>query len=201
MAEETGAALDATLSATGAANCGFESPSPLRPALQALGLVVELSWSPLHISRLVDFLTHPIGPFSRRALSKLADAVVKEPGIGGPAWNSVKADLATEEGGPETIEEIKYWLECDRWPRDKGIPIAALMGRVGRLQQVMQRRLSSPNADAGNYSSAVRQCAAVMDGLAQLQGYGQTHVSPREIEQLVSHSTPGGSSSQRRWRR
>jgi hypothetical protein len=195
VAEESGAALDVTLSATGAANCGFESPSPLRPALQALSLAIELCWSPMHIGRLVDFLTHPVGPIQRRARGKLAEAVVKEPGVGGPAWTSARQAISEQDDGEELIAEIEYWLEGERWSRNTGVPIATLIGRVDRLRQVMQKRLSTSTPEAGIYSSAQRQCSAVMDGLAELQNSGQTHVVPREIEQLVMHSTPGGATS------
>ena len=76
LAEDAGDSLDVSLSATGGVNCGFESSSQLRPALQALPLGLELCWSPLDVKRLLDFLTHPVGPFSRRARngSSLASA-------------------------------------------------------------------------------------------------------------------------------
>ncbi|WP_256678920.1 hypothetical protein [Pseudomonas sp. J380] len=75
LAEEAGDSLDVSLSVTGNVNCGFERPSQLRPALQALSLALELCWDPVDMNRLLDFLTHPVGPFSRAARSKLARAV------------------------------------------------------------------------------------------------------------------------------
>lgn len=86
LAEEAGDSLDVSLSATGGVNCGFERPSQLRPALQALILALEMCWEPIDMNRLLDFLTHPVGPFSRPARSRLARAVAKQPGIGSEAW-------------------------------------------------------------------------------------------------------------------
>ena len=81
LAEDAGDSLDVSLSATGGVNCGFERPSQLRPALQALPLAMEMCWAPLDINRLLDFLTHPVGPFNRRARNTLARAVAKQPGL------------------------------------------------------------------------------------------------------------------------
>ena len=41
LCEQGGDSLDATLMATGAAACGFDSPSSLRPALQTLALALD----------------------------------------------------------------------------------------------------------------------------------------------------------------
>ena len=106
LAEDTGDSLDVSLSATGGVNCGFKRPSRLRPALQALPLALELCWSPLDVKRLLDFLTHPIGPFSRSARSRLARAVAKQPGIGGDAWNAAKAKLSMGDDAQELMDDI-----------------------------------------------------------------------------------------------
>lgn len=77
LAEDTGDSLDVSLSATGGVNCGFERASQLRPALQALPLALELCWSPLDVKRLLDFLTHPVGPFVSNRGSHLATVGVE----------------------------------------------------------------------------------------------------------------------------
>lgn len=195
LAEDAGDGLDVSLSATGGVNCGFEHPSELRPALQALPLALELCWAPLDVNRLLDFLTHPVGPFSRRARSTLARAVSKQPGIGGEAWTSAKAKLATGEDAQEVADEIAFWLESERWTRNNGVPVDALIARVDRLKEAMRRRLKGESADVASFLAAHRQCAAVQDALTELARQGLATLLPRQIEQLVAHATPAGATN------
>lgn len=195
LAEDAGDSLDVSLSATGGVNCGFEGPSQLRPALQALPLALEMCWAPLDINRLLDFLTHPVGPFSRRARSTLARAVAKQPGIGGEAWTAAKAKLAAGDDAQEIADEIAFWLESERWSRANGVPVDALIARVDRLKESMRRRLTSESTDVASFSAAHRQCAAVHDALTELARQGLTSVLPRQIEQLVAHATPAGATN------
>lgn len=195
LAEDVGDSLDVSLSVTGGVNCGFERPSQLRPALQALPLALEMCWAPLDINRLLDFLTHPIGPFSRRARSTLARAVAKQPGIGGEAWTAAKAKLAAEEDAQEVADEIAFWLESERWTRNNGVPVDALIARVNRLKEALRRRLTGESADVTSFLAAHRQCSAIHDALTELAGQGLATVLPRQIEQLVAHATPAGATN------
>lgn len=192
VAEELGDSLDATLAATGGANCGFESPNPLRPALQAVGLALELCWEPLDIARLVDFLTHPVGPLNRAARARLAETVVEQPGVGGDAWKAVKKDIAAQEGGAALVDEIDFWLEGNRWTRTDGAPIEVLLSRVDRLRDVFRRRLPGDSAQSSVFLPAYQQCSAVFDGLTELFRQGMPKLLPREVEQLIANSTPSG---------
>jgi len=195
LAEDTGDSLDVSLSATGGVNCGFERPSQLRPALQGLPLALELLWSPLDVKRLLDFLTHPVGPFSRRARSRLARAIAKQPGIGGDAWNAAKAKFTTGDDAQGLEDDIAFWLESDRWSRADGVPVDALIARVDRMKESMRHRLSGEPADVATFSPAHRQCAAVLDVLTELAKQGVTTVLPRQVEQLVAHATPAGATN------
>ncbi len=195
LAEDAGDSLDVSLSATGGVNCGFERPSQLRPALQALPLALEMCWAPLDVNRLLDFLTHPVGPFSRRARSTLARAVAKQPGIGGEAWTAAKAKLAAGDDAQEITDEIDFWLESERWSRANGVPVDALIARVDRLKETMRRRLTGESTDMASFSAAHRQCAAVYDALTELARQGLACVLPRQIEQLVAHATPAGATN------
>lgn len=195
LAEDVGDSLDVSLSATGGVNCGFERSSHLRPGLQALPLALEMCWAPLDINRLLDFLTHPVGPFSRRARSTLARAVVEQPGIGGEAWNEAKAKLAEDDDAQEISDDIAFWLESERWSRTNGVPIDALFARVDRLKEAMRRRLTGESADVASFSVAHRQCAAVHDALTELTRQGLASVLPRQIEQLIAHATPAGATN------
>lgn len=192
LAEDAGDSLDVSLAATGGVKCGFERPSQLRPALQALPLAMEMCWEPLDINRLLDFLTHPVGPFTRRARNTLARALSKQPGIGGEAWTAAKDKLAEGDDAQEIAADITFWLESERWSRTVGVPIDALIVRIGRLKEAMRRRLS---ADVASFSAAHRQCTAVHDALTELARQGLESVLPRQIEQLVAHATPAGTTN------
>lgn len=195
LAENHGDSLDTTLVATGGVNCGFENPSQLRPALQALGLALEMCWAPLDVGRLVDFLTHPVGPFSRKARATLAKAVAEQPGIGGAAWVEAKNKIAADKDGAALVVDIEFWLESERWPRHQGAPLDALLARADRLKEALRRRLSGDSSIAATFAPAHRQCAAVFDSLSELSRQGVTTLMPRQIEQLVAHATPTGASN------
>lgn len=195
LAESHGDSLDTTLVATGGVNCGFENPSQLRPALQALGLALEMCWAPLDVGRLVDFLTHPVGPFSRKARATLAKAVAEEPGIGGAAWVKAKNKIAADKDGAALVADIEFWLESERWPRHQGAPLDALLARADRLKGALRRRLSGDPSIAATFAPAHRQCAAVFDSLSEFSRQGVTTLMPRQIEQLVAHATPTGASN------
>ncbi|MFN3731983.1 PD-(D/E)XK nuclease family protein [Comamonas testosteroni] len=195
LAEDHGGSLDTTLVATGGVNCGFENPSQLRPALQALGLALEMCWAPLDVGRLVDFLTHSVGPFSRKARATLGKAVAEQPGIGGAAWVEAKNNIAGGKDGAALVADIEFWLESERWPRHQGAPLDALLARADKLKEALRRRLSGDPAIAATFAPAHRQCAAVFDSLTELSRQGVTTLMPRQIEQLVAHSTPTGASN------
>ncbi len=195
LAEETGDSLDVSLSATGGVNCGFERPSQLRPALQALLLALEMCWEPIDMNRLLDFLTHPVGPFSRPARGRLARAVAKQPGIGSEAWTAAKAKIAAGDDAQEVADEITFWLESERWSRTDGVPVDALIARVDRMKEAMRRRLSGESADAASFTAAHSQCAAVHEALIELARQGLATVLPRQVEQLVAHATPAGATN------
>ncbi len=195
LAESHGDSLDTTLLATGGVNCGFENPSQLRPALQALGLALEMCWAPLDVGRLVDFLTHPVGPFSRKARATLAKAVAEQPGIGGAAWVEAKNKIAADKDDAALVVDIEFWLESERWPRHQGAPLDALLARAYRLKEAMRRRLSGDPSIAATFAPAHRQCAAVFDSLCELSRQGVATLMPRQIEQLVAHATPKGASN------
>ena len=135
------------------------------------------------------------GPFSRQARTLLARAVAEQPGIGGSEWNAAKHKIAAGENGKELVAEIEFWLEGERWPRNEGAPIDALLARVDRLKESMRRRLSGDSAAVATFAPAHRQCAAVYDSLVELAQQGVAKVLPRQIEQLVAHATPGGATN------
>lgn len=208
LAESQGDQLDGTLAATGAARCGFTSPSPLRPALQCLSLAMALCWEPLDIHALVEFLAHPVGPISRTVRKKLLRVVAQKPGIGSDDWQAAK--LALDEGSADVQAEdkadgqgrwselITYWLECPSWPQPDGAPIDQIAERAGRLGDVMQQRfalaMQNASSDASVFAAAARQCADVAQALHALRARGVERVNPRTLEQVIAFATPAGAS-------
>jgi len=195
LCERGGDSLDATLMATGSPACGFDSSSGLRPALQTLGLALEMCWAPLNVDRLFEFLAHPFGPFSRSARGKLARAFAKQPGLGGEAWAAAKASIVEKDAGEAVLQEISFWLEGERWSRVDGAPLEDLSVRTEKIHTALQRRANMGDGAAAAISSALHQCLAVLDGLAEFKRQGVTHLVPRQIEQLLAQSTPGGATN------
>ncbi|WP_238396974.1 PD-(D/E)XK nuclease family protein [Pseudomonas putida] len=140
-------------------------------------------------------MTHPVGPFSRRARSTLARALAKQPGIGGEAWTAAKAKLAEGDDAQEIAGDITLWLESERWSRTNGVPTDALIARIDRLKEAMRGRLTGESADMASFSAAYRQCTAVHEALTELARQGLASMLARQIEQLVAHATPAGATN------
>ena len=138
----------------------------------------------------LDFLAHPVGPFSRQARTILLRAVAEQPGVGGLEGKAAKDKGASGESGEELVAEIEFWLEGECWPRNEGALVETLLARVDRLEESMRRRLSGNPTQVAAFAPAHRQC--FYDSLVELAQQGVAKVLPRQIEQLVAHATPGG---------
>lgn len=195
VCESGGDALDTTLMATGGSGSGFQNPSELRPTLQTVGLALEMCWSPIDVGRLVDFLAHPIGPFSRKARSKLARAVAQQPGIGGESWEAVKKTLEAEDDSKVVLEDVAFWLEGERWNRAAGAPVDSLLVRVDKLSTALRKRLAGDESVRASLVPAVEQCSAILEGLTEFKRQGVPSLTPRQVEQLIMHATPAGTTN------
>lgn len=192
LCEGGGDSLDATMMATGAAGSGFPHLSALRPPLQAVGLALEMCWAPIDVGRLIEFLSHPVGPFSRKARAALARVVDEQPGIGGEAWAAFKREIPEDDRGAALLENIEFWLEGERWSRDAGAPLGALLARVDRLVAALRVRLSGDEVVRAALLPAIDQCMALRAGMAGLQEQGVAVLSSRQVEQLIVYATPAG---------
>jgi len=195
VAEDQGSAVDETLRVLGLPACGFDDASVLRPGLQALPLALETLWDPVEPARLLEFLTHPIGPVHAKARRLLANAFAEQPGVGGRKWAKAREQIA-QELGAEVLEQVGFWLEGARSSRTAGAPLDQAMVRVARLQAALQLRLGSlQEQGSGNeallrdVAAAVGQCNQLLEGLRELHKEGIATVRPRLLEQLTMHAT------------
>ena len=196
LCESGGDAVDTTLMASGGVCSGFENPSELRPALQAAALALEMCWEPVDAGKLMEFLVHPVGPFSRSARSVLSKALAEQPGIGGEYWVNARNTLAALEGGESLSQEVDFWLQGERWSRDTGAPLDQIALRIGKLQESHRRRLANPDAIA-TFGPAYEQCSAILEGLKELESQQIATLVPRQLEQLIGHATPVGARNPR----
>ena len=125
------ALLDHALTRVGLPRLGASARSPHRALLQVLALAYALAWDPPDANRILDFLLLPIGPLPRPVANRLANAVVKSPGVGGEdwlaAWDEVEKKLAEndDEGPKKRAARIASWrkfIEPERYDPRVGMP-------------------------------------------------------------------------------
>jgi ATP-dependent helicase/nuclease subunit B len=136
LAEKRGDILDEALELANSPRLGFKFLSPWRPIFQVLPLAFELLWEPLNPTALLQFLSHSVGPLPRRLREPLAQVVADIPGINGDIWNqSIKNVIKNEsdETREKQLENIKYWLESERFLPRVGIPSDLLAERAQRV--------------------------------------------------------------------
>lgn len=200
VCDSQAASIDDTLRVQGLPACGFDEPSTLRPALQALPLALETLWDPIEPARVLEFLMHPIGPFHAAARSMLAEAFAKQPGIGGREWSKAREKVAEKYGG-DVVEQIAYWLESPRNSRLKGAPLDDVIAHVEKLQIALQLRLvglqqrQSEESLMIDVGWALGQCSQFLEGLQELRKEGNLTVRPRTLEQLITHATVDSSNA------
>ena len=108
-------ALEGALQAHGLRTQGVESLTPWRAALQVLPLALELSFEPKDPYHVLELLTLPVGPFQGRVGHELARVLADTPGIGGPRWAAVKAELRGDQSHPgreQQLAAVQEWLEA-----------------------------------------------------------------------------------------
>ncbi|MDP1691902.1 MAG: PD-(D/E)XK nuclease family protein [Burkholderiaceae bacterium] len=195
VCERDGLALDDIFRANGEPVCGFDRPSPYRPALQVLPLALELMWRPVDVHRVLEFLTHPYGPFRRKARWLLARAYATQPGYGGEEWAAAKESIKELDGGEELLAQVAFWFEGQHWERAEGAPLAAVEQRVERVVGSMRVLMGTPRDDVLAVAGGIKQAEAVLDALAELKFQGVERLRPRHVEQLLAEATIAGGSN------
>ena len=196
IAERDGIIVDNALERVGLPRAGFQHYSRFRAVTQVLKLCLGLVWEPLSVQLLLQFLIHPTGPLPDHARSRLAEAVAREPGVGGHAWQDALAEIAmrlTEQFEASDIvvrelgADIAYWLECERFSPQSGAPLEVLIERTQRCATWLARRmhvLEEPT-ERDLYGAAQAQCAALLAALEALRAEGIQLLPRMTLEQLV----------------
>lgn len=186
--------------------------SALRPVMQVLPLVMSLMWSPLNPKRLLEFLSHPIAPISRRIRNSLAKVVADNPGIGSQSWiNAIEAILIEERGrcddevsAKETEDKIRFqidfWLGCERYETYPGAPIDVVIKKTQMLNDWLNGHIQillvdlERQAELGLYRRAQNQILEFSGALQTLISQGEKQIDVDTLNRLVRAVTGEGSS-------
>lgn len=181
------AALDNALATAGLRTQGVRSVSPWRSALQVLPLALELAFEPKDPYRLLELLALPIGPFSGFVGRALARALAESPGIGSPAWESVKQQLYAREQWPTGSAElprIAEWLEAPVADSRAGAPIEHLLAVVARVRGWLLSLIPAAPEDA-LLLAAAQQTAVLKEALESDPRPRLTLVQVRKLAESV----------------
>lgn len=198
IAEAEGALYDTLSSANGNARLGISEKSELRPPLQLLLLAFSLSWKPLNVYALLEFLAHPMNPLPRYASAILADVVASQPGMGGEKWLAAIMRIKKIAGdkADAVIETIEQWLQPPSIPEGEPASVAMLEDIATRVAQAFRSRLG--NEDYFGQSaqhSGNAQCTEIAKALALLKKQGVTNISQLELSQLFEQTVINGEES------
>ena len=198
VAERDGIILDNALKRMGLPVAGHRHYSRYRSATQVLRLLLMLLFEPLSPARLLQLLIHPVAPLPRLLRARLAEALADAPGIGGPAW------IEALEGGLEQLrvvgrsgeelevirDNVGYWLEYERFPREPGAPIERVVERAERCIGWLKLQLGS-EANAvwrGVYAIAIGQAEDFVAALQRLAAAGARRISERDLDRLLDEA-------------
>ncbi|HEU4617747.1 MAG TPA: hypothetical protein VFV10_06870, partial [Gammaproteobacteria bacterium] len=206
VAERDGIIVDNALERVGLPRAGFQHYSRFRAVTQVLKLCLGLVWEPVSPQLLLQFLLHPVAPLPTHARSALAEAVAKEPGVGGRAWRETlreildrlreraesgnRSDFAAQ--GAALQADVAYWLEAERYSPAQGAPVAALVERAQRCTTWLAGRLNAGVADRKErdlYGAAVAQGEALIGVLADLAASGRDTIDRLTLERLLDEVT------------
>ena len=182
--------LDLALAQASVAIQASGERSSFRPVFQVLPLVMDLLWAPLSPSRLLEFLSHPIGPIPKRARQKLAEVVAKEPGIGGEFWHKTVDSLFEDAEkhhsdpviGKKAAEKlnasITFWLGGQQYSTYPGAPVDVVIARASALSTWFSEQINviandpDKNAEGALYHSAQSQLQEFVLGIQLLASQG-----------------------------
>jgi len=193
--------LDIALEDSGVAILAAGERSPWRPVFQVLPLALDLLWSPLNPHRLLEFLSHPVGPIPRRIRQRLATVVAEEPGIGGEKWQkTIKKILKNEKkaASGKTKKQIKslkrsfrFWLENERYKTYPGAPVEIVLQRssavndwlLGLISQIIDEPEKA--SELSLFYSAQNQVLEFNKAVEELKKQGSENINIDTLRRLI----------------
>jgi ATP-dependent helicase/nuclease subunit B len=189
--------LDGCLNRIGLPTAGASAWSRAHPVLQVLPLSLALCWAPVDPQLLLGFLTLPVLPIPRKAASKLANALTREPGLGSGEWDKALEELCGEEidSKGELRERLDAWFRCDRATRGGEMSSRLIRTRCGMVAQWAAGRAAllaqdeqTPPGLVEALQTAAGQ-AALLGELAECQG---TALSEPQLGRLLEEALANG---------
>ncbi|MDY0185746.1 MAG: PD-(D/E)XK nuclease family protein [Desulfuromonadaceae bacterium] len=196
--------LDTVFAGDDAPRTGQTDTSCWRPPLQILSMALSLLWQPLDPYRLLEFLTHPVGPLPRRVRNSLAEVVAQQPGIGGDAWNKemgklVAAETERNPDDPQAAEKLRtridFWLAPQRYNPSEGAPLTVLAERCNNISHwgaTAARRPDISGAERTLLNAASAQAAQASTTLDLLRNSGDERLTKLQLERLLDQVTAVG---------
>jgi RecB family exonuclease len=189
--------LDQAFARHGLPRLGLSPSSAYRGALQVLSLAFAAAWKPVDPRKLLELLLLPRPPIRRWAARILADAISKEPGINGPAWQKawrrIEERLREQEATGEKIDvdailqKWRSWVEGERFERNAGMPAANAIAICQRVRD-WAVELDSGNRDP-LLLCVVGAARALIDALRAL---GQSPVTGLLVDRMIDHAIAEG---------
>ena len=194
--DELALRLDACLNRIGLPTTGAAGWSRAHPVLQVLPLSLALGWDPVDPQALLDLLTLPVLPIARKAASRLAEALAREPGLGSSEWNAAKDKVCAEADDPEQMRErLNAWFGGERAARGGGMASRLVRARCNLVAQWAAGRaalLTKEGAERPDLVEALQVAAgqaALLGELAESQG---TALSEPQLERLLGEALTDG---------
>ncbi|MEH6626623.1 MAG: PD-(D/E)XK nuclease family protein [Motiliproteus sp.] len=204
--------LDLALEQAGVAILASGENSPWRPVFQVLPLVMDLLWSPLNPSRLLEFLSHPVGPISRRVRQALAEVVASEPGIGGSLWRQTVDKVLDQERQRHSDVKladkavaklrtaINFWLESERFSAYPGAPVSVVIKRASAVNSWLNGLINlvledeEKAAELALYRSALNQVLEFVRSVELLREQGGEAINADTLRRLIKAVRGNGAS-------
>lgn len=193
-------ALETAFARHGLPAIGAGQRSRWRPALQVLPLRLALAFAPRDPFRAAELLMLPVTPLPWSARKRLLDALVEQPGVGGPAWRKAIDEAAAEEAerarreDPERADaaataaaealrdRVETWFGGVAHERSNGLPAAdavRICETVARWSEGRARVADEPDPILQGAASVARTLARMISEQSP-----DARLSPVEVEQL-----------------
>jgi len=207
VAEHNGTSLDSSFEALDLPRPGFSNQSVWRPAFQVLALAFEIMWKPLEPKVWLQFLTHPVGPLSKRLKSELADLVSIAPGMGSSDWHRIIADHLEEQEESITTPEdrkryknkelaIGQWLRAPTYDPEGGMPCNTAITRAELVSSWLSYQHSLLKAERdeseGLFALAYSQAEDLLSILRKLKVSGRESITREALRLLIDQVRGSG---------